>query len=559
LPFPDSTFAWAVQGFRSYVLLTLLCAAVFLPGLAAIPPTDRDEARFMQATKQMLESGDWVHIRFQDEPRNKKPIGIYWLQALSMRASGADLTAAWPYRVPSALAAWLAVLATCFAGRRLFNPAAGLTVGAVLATSLVVVAEAHIAKTDAALLAATTIALVTLGLFYVNARETRTPFLHALPLWLALGAGILIKGPVILLVAGVTVVALCIADRNASWLKSAHVMTGVPVMLIVVLPWIIAVSGGAGNGGGNFLADAIRGDMLPKLIGGQESHGAPPGTHLLATLATAWPWSVLVPFVLVAAWKQRAVPAVRFCLAWLIPAWIVFEIVPTKLPHYTMPMFPALALLIAWSLSTVADFPRWVGHKAGLAYRIVWACVAIALAVGISLASRLYGDGTAVAATMTIAIVIATGLFALFGFARVNASRAVMGLTALGSIFAITLSLGFIPPLRQLAISPRLAEVVARQQTSAPVALAGYHEPSAIFLLGTKTVLTDAPGAAAHLLGTPGAIAAVPEDTLETIRAAFAAANRRLVQLEEIPGYNYSRGRWLRLVVITAAPEENNP
>jgi 4-amino-4-deoxy-L-arabinose transferase-like glycosyltransferase len=54
---------------------------LYAPGLASIPPVDRDEARFAHATRQMLESGDIIPIRFQDEARNKKPIGIRWLQA----------------------------------------------------------------------------------------------------------------------------------------------------------------------------------------------------------------------------------------------------------------------------------------------------------------------------------------------------------------------------------------------------------------------------------------------------------------------------------------------
>src|SRR5258708_7304412 len=68
------------SGIRPYALLCLLCLVLYAPGLAAIPPLDRDEARFAQATRQMVETGDFVRIRFQDEGRNKKPVGIYWLQ-----------------------------------------------------------------------------------------------------------------------------------------------------------------------------------------------------------------------------------------------------------------------------------------------------------------------------------------------------------------------------------------------------------------------------------------------------------------------------------------------
>src|SRR5258707_14950565 len=80
-----------------YLLLGALCLCLYLPGIAAIPETDRDEARFAQATRQMLESGDFLHIRFQEEARNNKPAGIYWLQAAAGGAfSSPESTASWP-------------------------------------------------------------------------------------------------------------------------------------------------------------------------------------------------------------------------------------------------------------------------------------------------------------------------------------------------------------------------------------------------------------------------------------------------------------------------------
>src|SRR6516165_10480935 len=99
---------WVGEGtrFRPYALLCLLCFILYAPGLAAIPPLDRDEARFAQATRQMLETGDFIRIRFQDESRNKKPVGIYWLQATAVALfSTPDSSEIWPYRLPSALAA----------------------------------------------------------------------------------------------------------------------------------------------------------------------------------------------------------------------------------------------------------------------------------------------------------------------------------------------------------------------------------------------------------------------------------------------------------------------
>src|ERR1700733_14166425 len=96
----------------------LLCGfLLFLPGFFNIPPIDRDEARLAQATKQMVESSHFVDIRFQDEVRYKKPVGIYWMQSAAVEAASAlGLPKAqlriWLYRVPSLIGAVGAVLLT---------------------------------------------------------------------------------------------------------------------------------------------------------------------------------------------------------------------------------------------------------------------------------------------------------------------------------------------------------------------------------------------------------------------------------------------------------------
>src|SRR5258708_19441550 len=84
-------------GSHARALAVLLAVALlgFLPGFSSIPPIDRDEARFAQATKQMVESGDYVDIRFQDEVRYKNPVRVYWLQpALLHTASSLALPVA---------------------------------------------------------------------------------------------------------------------------------------------------------------------------------------------------------------------------------------------------------------------------------------------------------------------------------------------------------------------------------------------------------------------------------------------------------------------------------
>src|SRR3982751_4537128 len=102
---------------RAVAVLVLAALLAFLPGFFQIPPTDRDEARFAQATKQMLETGEYVDIRFQDEVRYKKPVGIYWLQAAVVKTATAlgmpnAQRTIWVYRIPSLIGAVGAVLLT---------------------------------------------------------------------------------------------------------------------------------------------------------------------------------------------------------------------------------------------------------------------------------------------------------------------------------------------------------------------------------------------------------------------------------------------------------------
>src|SRR5215813_5861708 len=73
---------------RALLILVLLSVLAWLPGFFTLPPLDRDESRFAQATKQMLETGNFVDIRFGTEARYEKPVGIYWLQAASTASLG---------------------------------------------------------------------------------------------------------------------------------------------------------------------------------------------------------------------------------------------------------------------------------------------------------------------------------------------------------------------------------------------------------------------------------------------------------------------------------------
>jgi 4-amino-4-deoxy-L-arabinose transferase-like glycosyltransferase len=529
--------------------LIALCLALYLPGLASLPPVDRDEARFAQASRQMLETGDYVRIRYQDEARNKKPVGIYWVQAASASLFGGAAAPIWAFRLPSLIALTAAVLLLYEAGCRLFERRTAFLGASLLAGCLLAVVEAHLAKTDAGLLAATVAAQGALGVIYLRGRaDLPAGWLPPLAFWGALGLGILVKGPVLPLIAALTIAALGVADRSLAWFKGARPALGVAIAAAIVAPWGVAITAATD---GAFLADAVGNDLLPKLIGGQESHGAPPGSYLLLLAVGFFPASLQVAPALRDAWRRRLMPAERFCLAWLLPAWLVFELVPTKLPHYVLPLYPALALLTAHFVigaagSAPAAPARWV--RALLA---VWLVVALAL-VGAVLALPVVVDRRIDWIALVPALAGAAGAAAALAYGwRGQMLRAtVIAVAAAGVLFATALGT-VLPRVNGLWLSRGAAEMVTayRPAGGGPVVAAGYAEPSLVFLLGTATALTGGAGAAAFLAGHEDAVALVAADQEAAFTAQAATLGLAVEAVDRRTGYNYSRGHWTALAL----------
>ncbi|WP_158745913.1 glycosyltransferase family 39 protein [Acidisphaera sp. L21] len=516
---------------RPRVLLIAFCLLVWLPGLFTLPPTDRDESRFAQASKQMIETGDYVRIMNGDEPRNRKPIGIYWLQ-VPFAAAARSLHLAtenpvWPYRLPSMAGGLLAVLATYEIGRAMGDRRAALLAAGMLAASVIVVVETHMAKTDAALLGATTVAMAILARAYAGLPIGRG---GAALFWIAMGAGILLKGPLTPMVAGLAALSLAIADRRAGWLRALRPKSGVVLMLLVVLPWFIAI-GVATHGA--FFSDAVGGDLGRKLASGDDAHGGPPGLHLLLLPLLAFPGTLLVLRALPTLWRQRREAPTRFLVAWIIPSWIVFEAVPTKLPHYTLPLYPAIFLLAGQA---------WVAAQPGG----LWSR---RIAPGITLlAAAVLGLGAA-ALPIVIHASWMLGLPALLaaclaGWLAIQPTRPTIALAAMLLVTASLLGWE-LPHAAPLWLAPRIEQALTQAGLSnQPLAAVGFHEPSLMLLAGTGTVMaaTGADGAQA-LADGKAASAAISDRDEASFNAEATKLGLSLRTLGALPGFNYSRGR----------------
>ncbi len=516
--------------------LVAFCLALWLPGFFTLPPGDRDESRFAQASKQMNETGDYVRIMNGTEARNRKPVGIYWLQAPFALAAGAGLdNPIWPYRVPSLLGGLLAVLATFQAGLVLAQDRRrGLLGAGMLAACVLLTSETHIAKTDAALLGTTTTAMAVLARAWLGAP---LPAWQAALFWLAAAAGILLKGPITPMVLGLAAATLCLWERRVAWLGALRAAWGVPLMLAAVTPWFAAISLATH---GRFFADAVGGDLGRKLAGGAEAHGAPPGLHLLLLPLLAFPSTLPVLAALPAAWATRREAATRFLIAWAVPAWLVFEAVPTKLPHYTLPLYPALFLLAAGARGRPPGWSAVTGRVGLVLGGAALGGAALALPPILSAPWWLGVPGAAAAALVTC--------LAWRG-------RLAWALCAAIPLYAALLQVE-LPNLPALWIGPRVEAALRRDWPAwnpqgHGLALAGYAEPSLVFLAGTQTQLL--PGgiqAAAALKAGTASLVVVSSQEMDRFGAAARSLGLKPRALGVVAGFNPSRGRWLTLTLL---------
>ncbi|MBX3386362.1 MAG: glycosyltransferase family 39 protein [Phycisphaeraceae bacterium] len=349
---PRGRSRWCA-GIRGGVSLLAVCLAVYLPGLFVLPPIDRDEARFAQATRQMAESGDWVVPRVQDRPRLNKPPLIYWVQGAGIRlfgdppppspspappappapgsvgASEPFLGNIWVFRLPSVLSAIGSVFLTWRIGLSMFGRSrlphggsalAAWLAGAFLAVSPIVAWEAHQARADQLLLFLTTAAMGAMWIVWRrvppaparnghegSARDPVLPpsslraFVPPSLFWLCLSLAILTKGPIAPMIAGLTALTLCVVTRRWKWLLELRPLLGALIVLAVAAPWVVLV--GERVGWETYLRTVLD-ETIGRSAGAKEGHWGPPGYHLILVTVLLWPGSILTALGVRHAWRR---------------------------------------------------------------------------------------------------------------------------------------------------------------------------------------------------------------------------------------------------------------
>lgn len=559
---------WWSRPWLAAGVLLLLCLAVYLPGLASIPAIDRDEARFAQASRQMLESGDWVMPRVQDRPRLNKPPLVYWLQAGSAWVfSGGDAVrdAIWMYRVPSVLAATGTVFLTWLLAWRLSGPSVAFLAGSLLAVSPLVAFDAHQARADQVLLFFTTAAMACLWVCWHAPHRGRHPgWGWVLTFWFAVAAGVMTKGPITPLIAGLAVLCICLVGRSWRWVLVLKPLVGVAVLSAAVLPWVWAV---ANTVGWSAYGTLIWNETMGRAGGSGEGHLGPPGMHAVLLIALLWPaslttaqavrdslasgWPVRSETDLVKPWWKRmwlrriGKPQDAFLLAWAVPGWIFFELFGAKLAHYPMPLYPAVAILSARGVAafTARKIPP------GRLDLGIWLVVGLALVTAGMLAGLhdiVSHAGHALRGAFSVAL--ATGAVGVMLVAAINAhptSEQMVRLgrwAMLGSLVAVfTSGAAFIPG----AESERIMTVVRKVEGWERRPIASTHrQDSMVFHTRGRVARLDGPALAAWRRDHPDGLVVLRPGELE---ALAVKSTHRVMPVPPVSGIVPGRD-WVVLV-----------
>lgn len=372
-----------------------------------MPLVDRDEPRFAEASREMIERGDYVVPYFNNQLRLDKPPLTYWAQVASYHVFGENDFAA---RFPSAVAAAFTAVLIFGWGRRIGGATLGWWAAIIFTLSLQTFVHAKAAVADMWLVLFVTLATwagyellqhptlnvqrSTLSSESVNQTSN---IKHQTLIWwpifyMSLALAFLAKGPIawtpLLVVAG-----LIIYTRDWQMLRRFTFPIGVTLMLAVVALWgipaLIQTSG-------DFFRVGIGRHVVSRSFMTLEGHGASSiGMYALllpfyfvTVFISFFPWSIKLPWLIRKLWRGRATgiddPGYSgnlidgYLLTGIAIIFIIFTFVSTKLPHYTLPAFPLLALLLArhWQ-PVVAEKGRFSFARIAVTAACVWMGIAL--------------------------------------------------------------------------------------------------------------------------------------------------------------------------------------
>jgi 4-amino-4-deoxy-L-arabinose transferase-like glycosyltransferase len=323
-----------------WIISAVLLLFIFLLGLDRSYLFDVDEGAFTEATREMLVSRDWLHTTLNGVDRFDKPIGVYWLQAISASIFGQNEFA---FRLPSALSAWTASLALSYFAKEKWGTNAAILMALISSTSLGPWAMARTATADA-----------LLGLFFVltfldlwRSIDTQKLFYsRRLSIWVA--CGMLVKGPVAVVVPVGTLVFYFLFVQSARPHIQKMILDRWSWVLLfgIAMPWYLYAYFRHGQ---LFLDGFLLKHNVERFTGSLEGHSGAWFYFLLALPILWMPWTIFSLNAVLNFKNQWAHPFLKFSWIWFGFVLFFFSLANTKLPHYLLYAGPAVCMLLTYT------------------------------------------------------------------------------------------------------------------------------------------------------------------------------------------------------------------
>ena len=495
---------------KKFLFFLLICFLIYLQGIFKLPVMDRDEARFATASKTMLIEKDFIDIKMVEEKRYKKPIGIYWTQSLMNSIFGS-----YPYdkisiyRLPSIL-------------------------GVFISFFLIFVIIRNIENESIAFLTVFFIGICNLIIYkLINFRNLNLP--NKIFFRIAMSFGILIKGPIIIIFTFFPLIIFSIL-RKRNFIKNIWSTFGFVLLLLITIPWFVLINI---KSGGAFWYESVGNDLFNKVKSGQESHGFPPGYYSLLLFIFFWPGSIFI-INLFLRMKERFKYILKKddFLLYLIISFgfplIIFELIPTKLPHYIYPAYLPLSILVA-KFIVECDYNKKL-LKFSLFSIVLFPLTIISL---ITVSIHQF-SGFDVNFVFVIMLYLILSLFLL----KETLKKKIKSLLISSGCFQIftylVLIFFLLPRLEVLWISDRINGIINKHEKSVEkIFTVGFNEPSLLFLTSHKSSNSSS------ILGYKKE----KEEKILLIVTDIISKNIKdnknfsdFLLIEEFTGFNYSKG-----------------
>jgi 4-amino-4-deoxy-L-arabinose transferase-like glycosyltransferase len=334
----------------------IFCLCVLFSHLGTAVLFEPDEGRNAEIAREILLLRDWVTPHYDFIPRLDKPISYFWLVALSFRLFGLS---EWSARLPSALAAFACLSVTYALARAMFGRWAALWSALVLLTSIEFFALSRIVILDMLLTFFFSLALCAffLGQREVVAGKSRRYFSL---MYVALGGATLVKGPIGFLLPAAVIFFYLLLTKRWALLRKLNLPLGLVLFVLTAVPWYLMAE--SRNPG--YLRHFFWEENLARFATTRFNRNQPWYFFLLILPAGFFPWTALLPGALVDFWKGQFDDKRLFLVLWAGLPLIFFSLSLSKLPHYILPIYPPLAIIVgarvAGILADSTPASRWL-------------------------------------------------------------------------------------------------------------------------------------------------------------------------------------------------------